>query len=293
MKIQELLFEGAIDVLYHYAPTRAAANILTGGEFKLSRAIGSIEQQFAPADRPYFLSTTHSKVGDYHRYTGSSGVMFVLDGQWFGQRYKVKPVDYWDRAWLNNPTRTSESEERVFSREPTIPIDGVVAVHVLIKEQDDFRSPYTRKIMLEAKRRGIPAYLYQDETAWRLQDTRKSISPSQAASMLRGPEFIRRVYRPDTRYLEPWIELMFKKSKAELSPAADKLRYKLVYYGTRYPTDDGGLGNDLSNARKPDSPDWELGDKIIKFMRANKIKTPVDLKNLLAKKWDTINANKA
>lgn len=290
MKIQELLLEGATDVLYHYAPTRAAAQILAGGEFKLSSSIGSVEQQFAPQDRPYFLSTTHSKVGDYHRYTGSSGVMFVLDGKWFGQRYKVKPVDYWDRAWLGNPTRTSESEERVFSREPTIPIDGVTSIHVLIKEQDDFRSPYTRKIMLEGKRRGIPTFLYQDEKAWRLQDTRNSISPSKAAPLLKGPEFVRKMYRPDRRYLEPWIELIYKKSRSELSPEAEKLRYNLVYYGLRHEKDDSNLGNDLSNARKPDSADWPLAQKIIKVMQLKKLKSTVELKNLLAKKWDAIKA---
>jgi hypothetical protein len=288
MRIRELLHEGATDVLYHYAPTRAAAQILADGEFRLSRATGSVEQQYAPPDRPYFLSTTHSKVGDYHRYTGTSGVMFVLDGRWFNSRYQVKPVDYWDRAWLNNPTRTSESEERVFSREPTIPIAGVVGMHVLLKEQDDFRSPYTRKILLNARRLGIPVHLYQDESAWRLQDVRKSIAPSAASELLKGPEHIRRQSRPETRYLEPWIELMYKKSRGELSPKAEKLRYNLVYYGLRHATDDSGLGNDLSNARKPDSADWQLGDKIIQFMRANKLKTPVDLKNLLAKKWDAI-----
>jgi hypothetical protein len=89
--------------------------------------------------------------------------------------------------------------------------------------------------------------------------------------------------------LEPWLELIYKKAKSELSPAAEKLRYNLVYYGLRYPNEDNGLASDMNNSRKPDSPDYANVDKLIKFMRANRLAKPADLKNALAQKWDAIN----
>jgi len=291
MRANEFLAESATAILYHYSSVGAASEILTTGVFQLSSTTGTrSEEQYAPAGYPYFLSTTRSRVGDYHRYTGSSAVMFVLDGTWLNRRYKTKPIDYWERSWQHSGgTRTSESEDRVFSKTPEIPIDGVTAVHVLIKEQQEYRSPKVRTILILAKKRGIAAYLYTDEAAWRLQDTRKAVSPAAAAPLLKGPQ--PKGYtpsRPQTMYLEPWLELIYKNNKAELSPRAEKLRYDLVYYGSRYPDQDSNLGIDMSNARKPSSTDYPTAVKINTFMRQNKFPNTVALKNALVDKWDKI-----
>jgi len=291
MRANEFLAESATAILYHYSSVGAASEILTTGVFQLSSTTGTrSEEQYAPAGYPYFLSTTRSRVGDYHRYTGSSAVMFVLDGTWLNQRYKTKPIDYWERSWQHSGgTRTSESEDRVFSKTPEIPIDGVTAVHVLIKEQQEYRSPKVRTILIAAKKRGIAAYLYTDEAAWRLQDTRKAVSPAAAAPLLKGQQ--PKGYtpsRPPTVYLEPWLELIYKNNKAELTPRAEKLRYDLVYYGSRYPDQDSNLGIDMSNARKPSSTDYPTAVKINTFMRQNKFPNTVALKNALVDKWDKI-----
>jgi len=290
MRLQELL-EAATAIVYHYCGVPAAAKILTSGVFQLSSVTGNkSEEMYTIPGYPYFLSTTRSKVGDYHRYTGSSAVMFVIDGNWLNQRYKTKPVDYWDRAWQHsNGTRTSESEDRVFSREPEIAIDGVRAVHVLLKEQSENRSPEVRTILITAKKRNIPAYLYTDENAWRLQDTRKAVSPSAAAPLLRGQQ--PKGYapsRPQTMYLEPWLELIYKSNKASLTPRAEKLRHDLVYYGSRYRDEDSGLGTDMSNARKPNSTDYPTAVKINDYMRKNKFANTVALKNAITDKWENI-----
>jgi hypothetical protein len=247
----ELLSEGATDVLYHMTSTRSAANILADGVFKLASSVGTkAEEQYAPPGRPYFLSTSRSKAGDYSRSVGTSAVMFDLNGQWLAQRYQVKPIDYWDRAWLNNPERTSESEDRVFSKDPEISIACVTSVHALIKTADEWRSPYTRQVLLLAKQRGIPAFLYTDPKAWKLQDTRNAVSPQQASALLKGSVPVRTQYKPASSYLEPWLELIHKKSESELSPAAEKLRYNLVYYGLRYPNEDNGLASDMNNIQE-------------------------------------------
>jgi hypothetical protein len=291
MRANEFLTESATAILYHYSSVGAASEILTSGVFQLSSTTGTrSEEQYAPAGYPYFLSTTRSRVGDYHRYTGSSAVMFVLDGTWLNRRYKTKPIDYWERSWQHSGgTRTSESEDRVFSRTPEIPIDGVTAVHVLIKEQQEYRSPKVRTILILAKKRGIAAYLYTDEAAWRLQDTRKAVSPAAAAPLLKGQQ--PKGYtpsRPPTVYLEPWLELIYKNNKADLSPRAKELRYNLVYYGSRYTDQDSNLGVDMSNARKPNSTDYPAAIKINNFMRKNKFSNTVALKNALVDKWDKI-----
>jgi len=288
---EQIIDEAATAIVYHYCGVSAAAKILTTGVFQLSSITGSkSEEQYAPPGYPYFLSTTRSKVGDYHRYTGSSAVMFVIDGNWLNQRYKSKPVDYWDRSWQHSGgTRTSESEDRIFSKEPEIPINGVLAVHVLLKEQSEYRSPEVRTTLITAKKRGIPAYLYTDESAWRLQDTRKAVTPSAAASLLKGPQ--QKGYtpsRPPAMYLEPWLELIYKNNKADLTPRAEKLRYDLVYYGSRYRDEDSGLSTDMSNARKPNSTDYPTAVKINDYMRKNKFPSTVALKNALVDKWDKI-----
>jgi len=288
---EEILDEAATAIVYHYSSVPAAAKILASGVFQLSSITGNkSEEQYAPKGYPYFLSTTRSKVGDYHRFTSSSAVMFVIDGNWLNQHYKTKAIDYWDRAWQHSGgDRTSESEDRVFSKTPEIPINGVTAVHVLLKEQLEKRSPEVRTILITAKKRGIAAYLYTDEKAWRLQDTRKALDLSQATPILKGqPQKGFTPSRPPTMYLEPWLELIYKNNKVDLSPRAEKLRYDLVYYGSRYPEEDSNLGTDMSNARKPDSYDYPTAVKINDYMRKNKIPSTVALKNLLVDKWEKI-----
>jgi hypothetical protein len=183
--------------------------------------------------------------------------------------------------------RDREAEDRVYSKTPEIPAnaDSILEVHVLIKEQSENRSPEVRTVLLSAKKQGIPAFLYTDEKAWKLQDKRKAVSPAQAADLLKGPQPSRKSYRPSRNYLEDWLELIYKKAKGELSPSALKKVHSLVVYGQGYRNEDDGLGVDLSNARKPGNADYPSAAKINTFMRQNQLATTVDLKNYLVDKW--------
>ena len=285
MRATEFLTEGATDILYHYTAIESALKILTNGEFELSSVTGNpSEEQYAPPGYPYFLSTTRSRVGDYHRWVGTGAVMFVLDGQWLQQRYPVKPVDYWERSWLHSGgSRSRESEDRVFSRDPTIATGGVKMIHVLLKEQHENRSPEVRKLLILAKRLDIPAYLYDDEQAWRLQDTRKAITVGQAASLLKGQDPSRRNY--GGKYLSKWLELIYKKASDELSKEADRLAYNMKYYAL---DDFHNLNVDMSNARKPGSSDHDQAVKIISYMRDNRMTTLRQLLTHLGDKWKAI-----
>lgn len=290
MRAQEFLTEAASSILYHYTTTAAAARILTSGEFLLASSTGTqAEKQYEIPGYPYFLSTTRSRVGDYHnRYVGNSAVMFVLNGAWLNYNYKTRAIDYWDRSWLHSGgTRDRESEDRVYSRTPEIPAtaDSILEVHVLIKEQQEYRSPEVRTVLLSAKKQGIPAFLYTDETAWKLQDKRKAVSPAQAGDLLKGQQPSRKSYSPSRNYLEDWLELIYKKDKSELTASAAKKLRSLIVYGQGYRNEDDGLGVDLSNARKPGNSDYPSAVKINQFMQRNNIATPVDLKNYLVDKW--------
>ena len=281
----ESLDEAASPVLFHYTGSVGAAlNILKNNEFMLSISTGNVEAQYAPKGYNYFLSTTRSKVGGYHEFTGSTAVMFNLDGNWFNRRYPVKAIDYWAGF---DKQKHSESEDRIFSREPTIPADAITAVHVLLKEKGEYASPTTRQLMIVAKKRGLPTYLYTNENAWKLQDTKRAISVSNAQELLRGQKKTGYVSTFDgKKYLEPWLELLFKKKRSELSKKANELRYSLTYWNGGQFADDLGLRNEIANARKPGNSGYETATKIIAAMNKIGAKDVKDLLTFLHKKWD-------
>lgn len=287
MRAVEFLIERATSIVYHYTGTNAALKILKSGNFELASTTGNrSEEQYAPKGYPYFLSLTRTPTGDYHRYVGTGGVLFKIDGDWLNNRYVVKPIDYWDRAWLHSDgTRSREAEDRLFSKEPTVPVTPVTEVHVLLKQQDEFRSPQTRQIMISAKQRGIPVYLYTDESAWRLLDKRKSIQPSQAKDVLKGQPNAGYSRKP-TDFVKPWIELIEKDREEYLSDRAKRQLKNLLWYPD--PTGDHNIGVDLSNARKPDAADRSSAVKLIKYMNDNNIKNTTELKNRIVDKWNKI-----
>jgi hypothetical protein len=218
--------------------------------------------------------------------------MFVLDGAKISNNYRVKPVDYWERSWQHSPDRTRESEDRIFSRTNTLSIDCVTELHVLLAEQDERQSEITRQLLIAAKTKGIPTYLYKDARSWRLQNKRKAISPREAGDLLKGhrkePPYMRRPNRGQGRgqdaygrsSLLMWIELIMKRPGQSLSKGADKIRYNLQYYGDM----SGQLKNDFFNAKKPDATEYPLVVKLGDYMTKNKLNF-VDLIEMLKHKW--------
>ena len=283
MQIKEVIVESLSRIVYHYTGLPSALKILTSGEFQLSSTLGSVEQSYAPKGKPYFLSTTRTRTGGYHDYVGSTAVMFVLDGNWFNNNYTSKPVDYWgNRDPSQSHHRQHEAEDRVFSKDPSIPIGGVTAVHILVKpDADPEQKARARKALIAAKSQGIPSYFYTDEKAWRNFDTRNLGD----TSILKGQEATGGYVSTHPGYLIPWIELISAKDKSQLGKRANDIRYSLNY---RYDKDQvtQGLNTDLSNARKPNSgPDRDNAIKLINFMRKNKLATVRELVDTLAAKW--------
>lgn len=285
MHIKDILTESLSRVAYHYTRAGVALKVLKTGVFELSSSIGSVEQGYAPEGYNYFLSTTRTRRGGYHDTIGQDAVLFVLDGNWFNDRYKSKPVDYWgDRDPGKYSTRQAEAEDRVFSKEPTIPIGGVTAIHVYIKPDADPQiKAIVRKLLIEAKTAGVKAYFYTDEDSWRNFDIRNQGD----VSILKGQERTGGYVSTHKGWLLPWIELLKAKDETNLSKKA-----KGYLYNLKYPSDyelknmAQGLGTDLSNARKPNSgPDREHAISIINYMAKNGLKSLPEFVNALSNKW--------
>ena len=293
MRINEVITESLSRIAYHYTNISSALKILKSGNFELSSSLGSIEQQYAPKGYHYFLSTTRTKAGNYHRSRASSyGVLFVLDGNWFNNHYVSKPIDYWEnRNPQSDHHRDSEAEDRVFSREPTIPIGGVVAIHVLSDPEGATAhgNAMARELLIAAKTQGIKAYLYDDFNSWANMDTRH-LGDVTRLSGARDKPWNRP--RRATSYLEHWIELMMINDQTKLSKKADQMRYSLSYtYDTQEAT--AALATELSNARKPDSgQERDAAVKIIAYMRQHGLNTVAEFVANIAEKWKNISLQK-
>lgn len=284
MRAAEFIVESLSRVAYHYTNLSAANKILQSGEFHLSAAPGSVEQQYAPAGKPYFLSTTRTKTGGYHQGNHWRGAMFNLDGNWFNQRYKSSPVDYWGNR--GSGLRASEAEDRVFSAEPTIPIGGVTAVHVYVADEEQQNRAFARQILIAAKTQGIPAFFYDNYKDWVAQDTRKTANVSQLKGS-QSPGYYRGMRR--RTYMHNWLELMGATARNQLSKDAERTRYNLNY---DYDRDDAAksLEVDMANARKPDSgPERDTAVKIIRYMNQHKLNTIRQFVDHIAAKWKNIN----
>ena len=296
MRIQELITESLSRTAFHFTQISTALKIVQSGNFELSSALGSVEQQYMLKGKPYFMSTTRTRRGGYHENAGrTQGVLFVLDGNWFNQRYASRPLDYWEnRNPVRSHHRSHEAEDRIYSTEPTIPIDGVAAIHVLYTIDDDKSIKTTldsnnmamiRQLIIAGKTKGIPTYFYTDKTAWQNMDLRNQGD----VSILKGPRD-KSWYRPKRRrgYLDHWIELMMINDVSKLSKEADKMRYNLSY---TYNKNDAvqALDVDMGNARKPDGgQERQAAVKIIAYMRQHGLNTIKDFVEHIAEKWKRI-----
>jgi hypothetical protein len=288
MHINEIITESLSPIVYHYTRLYNALKILSSGNFELSSSIGSIEHQYAPKGHPYFMSTTRTKMGGYHNTLGSDAVMFVMDGRWYNQRYPAKSVDYWlDRNPKKSFGREHEAEDRLFSKEPIVPVDGVTEIHVYLKpnsEPEDIAR--TRQLFILAKRRGISTYLYNDKEGWRIQDPRKRQDFSQLRKGIDDKTGFIRLHKGELIY---YIELLKAKEETQLSDRAKKILYTVRYdFPKGYYRQDmvKRFESDLANGRRPGTgPDRRNAIKIISFMNKNGFETAEQFLQYLHDKW--------
>jgi hypothetical protein len=299
------LFESVSSIVYHATRLYNAAQILADARFRLAASSGTdTERNLQKGNKPYYLSTTRSKVGDYtlHQFY-KDGVVFVLNGDWFNHNYKGGPVDYWghnSKMWRGDIAgqgglkgRYSEMEDRVFSDQPFIPLpknpkDLIKAVHILYKPDNDTRrNQYMRILLTKAKQLGIPHYVYEDDAAYVLQDTRKAIPlTSEFIKSLANPE-IQKIGtgwtdRMKSDYLKGWREIYYAKDKVSLSKEGKRTADKVLYYlKDAY----SGLSADIHNVKAKADPGLVKLIKIFKKMGVSSSNQYVDA---MRAKWEPI-----
>jgi len=295
MRATDFITERASSILYHYTALSAAVQILTTGKFELSSATGiSSEEEHGIPGYPYYLSTTRTLLGGYHSKIGDSAVIFNLNGDFYNNNYKAKPVNYWGDELSDKP---AEAEDRIFSKSPSISAKGITAVHIYVKEMGSKERQqwganfpgWARKILILAKKRGIPAYLYANQDNWRLQKLSAALPISKDLEILQGPSAPANNTRRSSSWMNYWIELIHKNSTASLSQDANKTAYTLAY-NDDYQLRDliAGLKNDMANARFPHSANRPVATQIIKYMQQNHIGSIPDLISVLIEKWKEI-----
>ena len=297
MRAHEFITEAATRVLFHYTSANSAATILEQGHFNLRNAIGNnAEESYMPPGRPYFLSATRSRTGDYHRNPTKNAVLFTLDGDYINSKYLVKPIDYYERSWLFNPTeRSRESEDRIYSKNSSIPVVPMVTnidVYLgLDRDKDDdrrerFRSDELRRIIESAKNLNIPISYYKTKKGWLIKSPTDRVDQRTVINnLLSSPEEPRYEGGMYAQHIIGWLELIEKNSTAELSKEADKIRYNYIQYG--HSGDDVQLRNDLHNA-KPGTKEYAYAVKLIDFMVKNRIRSTKQLLEYLKNKWTNI-----
>jgi hypothetical protein len=293
------LFESVSSIVYHATSVYNAAHILNDARFRLTASSGTdTERKLQRGNKQYYLSTTRSKVGDYtlHNFY-KDGVVFVLNGDWFNYNYKGGPVDYWAGQRLKSSEvglkgRYSEMEDRVFSDEPFIslpknPKELIKAVHILYKpDSDTRRNQWMRMLLTKVKQMKIPHYVYEDDAAFVLQDTRKAIPIDSAfiAKISQQDPMLDKPWpaRQPTDWLKGWREIYFAKNKNSLSKEGKRAVDTVLYY----PKDAySGLSADIHNVKAKADPGLIKLLKIFKQMGISSSNQYVDA---MREKWEPI-----
>ena len=287
MKLQDILLERISDVVYHSTSIHNALSILDGNRFILSLVSGtSAEKQHTP--KLYYLSTTRSKLGSYHRNPMGTAIIFKLDGGKLSQKYSGNAVDYWGPEFRKIDPAKNEMEDRVFSDEPYIEnaASYITEIHIYVNldEMGRFHHNNTslrkiRKIFLKAKQAGISTYFYDDKKSWGLQAKGKAIKPTPEilgkGADLPGPAYSRQ----RRKYLSGYVELYYVSDYDKLSKEGKKVYADITQ--DYFDEAKSRLGNDLHNMKG----EHEEMKTLMAIWRKEKINSVEEYIKLLKDKW--------
>jgi len=271
---------GISDTVYHYTSISSAANILQENRFALTFISGS-DDIHKPKNKYYYLSTTRSKIGSYHISSAENfGVLFKLNGTSLRNNYVGNPVDYWGREFRKVAPSKNEMEDRIWSDKPFIEpaTKYIEEVHIyFIDVTLESLKRHLKKLLMEAKKRKIPTYIYTEEESAKVLDKRKAI-PLSKIDIKTGLEEPSRSFGKFD-HMAPWLELYEKDNVEHLSTepfGGAKRRLNGFYY-----TDDISVfKTDIHNSKKG-TPALH---KIVEILKKNKWSME-DFYKYLQKKW--------
>ena len=281
------LFEAISPVVYHKTTIKNAYNILKEDRFKLVTSIGVSPEGVLDSKRKkfdsYYMSTARVRSNTFFDYEYST-VVFNLNGRKLSQRYHGKPVNYWGADMFK-----FESEDRIYSSNPYIkPASKYIEeIHVYISDNDVIISSLSKpfgKLLLMAKKKRIPLYLYHQYSDFIKQHKSRSEDPllwlknnKRRGSVLDSKAFY------DEKPFSGWIELYYTpvENRHKLSVRAkDKLyNLRMYFYDTvRW------LSNDIASYRREAE---ETGlNSLMKIFRKERIKDPKIFLQMILEKWE-------
>ena len=268
------ILAGISDIVYHYTSLSAASSILKEDQFALTFISGA-DDTLKPNDKYYYLSTTRSRRGSYHEGSRVHALM-VLDGAKLRSNYIASPVDYWGREFRKVAPAKNEMEDRIWSSKPYIKPASKYIKEIHISFVDvGANQAFKRQIkslLINAKKKGIPTFVYTDETAANNLDKRKAVKLSDLDIKTDPTEFKSYGRRDD---MATWLELYEKNDKEYLSTRAKRLLNTLRSF-------DGidSFKADVHNSKKG-TPSLH---KIVDILRKNKWEIKDFYKNL-QDKW--------
>lgn len=262
--------EGISPIVYHFTEHVNAFNIIKSEQFQLSPAFrNDVEEEYAK--NLYFLSTTRSRQGSYHR-GNSSGVMFTIDGRKVNARYKGGPVDYWQRS-----NSFDEMEDRVHHNKPTMPIKGIVTgIDVLINIDDssnthlDVLQRVTYLLYLYTKKNGLAFNAYRDVSSFLSGNPKGRYSHEEVLKMKEGslPDWsysnrrdMQHAMTPERHDLYNFIEIYYRPYD-KLNKRAKELYARIVQYTDTFDS----LRADISNSSRRTNYGRKMVDAIGKIM---------------------------
>lgn len=182
MKIKDILNETLTDIVFHTTNIKSAISILKNGRFNLSSTF-EYSKEKELTGKMFYLSVARTKTNDYRMEGFSDGyiVTFVLNGRWFNQRNKSKAVDYFEKDREEyrkyGKEMASETEDRIISDKGFIDFKGkenkaIREIHVFY--YDDNRDEI--RLILEAKKKNIPIYFYDNKQNYIVMNKSKSLN---------------------------------------------------------------------------------------------------------------------
>ena len=313
MKLFEFaLTESVTDIVFHYVSGYRLVSWLEKNQIVLAADFsGSRESELSNKKKYFFLSTTRSRLGGYHRNPARMSALVTLDGRKLNQKYSGKPVDYWGYEFRKaaidpqaspnereSSKSTWEQEDRIFSKDPIIPnakdyilkIDLLLPINRKTGELDFtqfmYDAPVTQHLIELSKKANIPLVTHNNTKSWLLgsnkwhnQNIKNFASDKDIADYIQDRYDDSRVSEYDIRDIDALQELLTKNNEEDLSKTGKELLDKLYRYPDSWVSSFSNLIH--NNKNKP-----AITGPVSKIFKQYNVKNFKQLEKILSDKWE-------